>query len=147
MAVACKIRRRCIMQVKRGKHASYCCSYMGGSRSRSCYGITISWESWMQQNWAQETNLSRKREGWGGACLPKVDKRGKYTMRARVAMPCTCAWQRHGRARGNAMGAFVAMPWACAWCIPLQSSLVPPWCQEITVSQDYCGYYTAQCCI
>ena len=27
-----------------------------------------------------------------GACLPKVDKRGKYTMRARVAMPCTCAW-------------------------------------------------------
>ena len=26
------------------------------------------------------------------ACLPKVDKRGKYTMRARVAMPCTCAW-------------------------------------------------------
>ena len=85
--------------------------------------------------------------GVRAACLPKVDKRGKYTMRARVAMPCTCAWQRHGRARGNAMGAFVAMPWACAWCIPLQSSLVPPWCQEITVSQDYCGYYTAQCCI
>ena len=37
------------------------------------------------------------------ACLPKVDKRGKYTMRARVAMPCTCAWQRHGRARGVSM--------------------------------------------
>ena len=51
-----------------------------------------------------------------GACLPKVDKRGKYTMRARVAMPCTCAWQRHGRARGNAMGACVVYPCTYTCC-------------------------------
>ena len=50
------------------------------------------------------------------ACLPKVDKRGKYTMRARVAMPCTCAWQRHGRARGNAMGACVVYPCTYTCC-------------------------------
>ena len=49
------------------------------------------------------------------ACLPKVDKRGKYTMRARVAMPCTCAWQCHARVRGNTMGARVVYPCTSAW--------------------------------
>ena len=55
------------------------------------------------------------------ACLPKVDKRGKYTMRARVAMPCTCAWQRHGRARGNAMGVRVVYPITVQFGAPMVS--------------------------